>query len=208
MPLLDRIFALFRPEPSPADPLADNRARAVDRARAAATKPATYKLGAGGRSPTAPTPHTIRDGVLGSDCVGFTSWCLGHDRYQPKTFSLYDGWINTDSLMADARGKREWYEPIARPVPGDVVVYPSTYKDGVRQRIGHIGLVSFVPDGMPADVYALPAAERRSWLQRVLVIDCAGAAARRPYAIKEAPAAPTWDKPDAMFARCRRASLP
>src|SRR5690606_5027030 len=127
------------------DPLAENRRRAVARARQIAGTRITYKLGAGGRDPNAESPCTVRDGVLGCDCVGFTSWCLGHDRYQPKTFPLYDGWINTDSLMMDARGKQTWYAEIARPEPGDVVVFPSITKNGVRERIGHIGLVVEVP---------------------------------------------------------------
>jgi hypothetical protein len=187
------------------DPLADNRARAVARARRIASKPSTYVLGAGGRSPTASTPFTVRDGRLGADCVGFTSWCLGHDRYQPKTFTTYGGWINTDSLMMDARGPRDWYEPVERPEPGDVVVFPSLRKDGKMTRMGHIGLVVEAPADMPEDVYGLPAVERRRWLLRVRVIDCAASSGRKPYACAETTAAASWDKPDAMFARCRRA---
>jgi hypothetical protein len=197
-----------RVEPAPtADPLAANRARAVMRSRMIAAAPSRYKLGAGGRSPLAPTPFTTRDGVLGCDCVGFTAWCLGHDRYQPKTFSHYDGWINTDSLIADARGGRSWYEPTYRPEPGDVVVFPSITRNGERVRIGHIGLVTSVPADMPVDVYALSDTERRRWLLKVGVIDCAGALSRRlnGKAVAQTTAAASWDKPDAMFARCKRA---
>ena len=80
-----------------------------------ATVKTTYILGAGGRDPKASTPLTKRNGAVGSDCVGFTSWALGHDRFQPESFPYYDGWINTDSLIMDANGERSWYEPIARP---------------------------------------------------------------------------------------------
>lgn len=187
------------------DPLAANRARAVERARRIAASKSTYKLGAGGRDPLAETPFTKRDGVLGSDCIGFTCWCLGHDRFQPDTFPVYDGWINTDSLMTDARDKQTWYAEVKRPEPGDVVVFPSIHKDGKRVRVGHIGLVVEAPEDMPDDVYALPAKERRAWLAKVKVIDCAGAASRKQYAVKETSAAASWDKPDAMFARCVRA---
>lgn len=184
--------------------LAANRARAVERARRIAKSKLLYVLGAGGRDPKASTPFTKRNGLTGSDCVGFTSWCLGHDRYQPETFELYDGWINTDSLMADAVGARQWYERVGRPESGDVVVFPSLHKDGKRIRMGHIALVVEVPLGMPADVYSLPEVIRRDWLRIVKVIDCAAAAARKPYAVKETTAAASWDKPDAMFARCVR----
>jgi hypothetical protein len=190
--LLHRIIAkLF----GQAKPMID----AVARARRIAAKPSTYVLGAGGRDPQASTPFTKRNGVLGSDCVGFTSWCLGHDRFQPETFDLYDGWINTDSLMADARGARQWYREVDVPAPGDVVVFPSLHAGGKRIRIGHIALVVEVPGDMPVGVWTRE--DRRAWLSRVKVIDCAGAAARRPYAVKETTAAASWDKPDAMWAR-------
>lgn len=202
--LTDFVARLFKQAPAP-DPLAANRARAVERARRIAKQPSAYVLGAGGRSPSAPTPFTTRDGRTGSDCVGFTCWCLGHDRYQPKSFTLYSGWINTDSLMMDARGKQEWYEPIARPEPGDVVVFPSLRHDGHMTRMGHIALVVEVPADMPGDVYALNAQARRHWLTQVRVIDCAAASGRKPHAVSETTAAASWDKPDAMFARCKRA---
>lgn len=177
---------------------------AVARARRMTRVKSTYVLGAGGRSPTASTPFTKRNGVTGSDCVGFTSWCLQHDRFQPETFPYYDGWINTDSLMMDAVGEQSWYRRIDRPEPGDVVVFPSIYRDGKRVRMGHIGLVVEVPAELIDDVYAIPDRMRRHWLSLIKVIDCAGARSRRPYAISETTAAASWDKPDAMFARCVR----
>jgi hypothetical protein len=151
---------------------------AVERARRMAKQKTTYILGAGGRDPKASTPLTKRNGALGSDCVGFTSWCLQHDRYQPETFELYDGWINTDSLMMDA-------------------------KDGKRVRMGHIALVVEVPTEFP-DGFSFGQQDRRAWLHRVLVIDCAAASNRKPYAITETRASASWDKADAMFARCVR----
>jgi hypothetical protein len=193
------------PEPEP-DPLVENRARAVQRARLMTQLPTRYVLGAGGRDPKADTPLTKRDGVLGSDCIGLTCWALGHDRYQPGSFDFYSGWINTDSMMMDARRDCTWYAPTAMPVPGDVVVFPSIIADGVRQRIGHIGLIVEVPDDLPPDVWSEPAASRRAWLQRIKVIDCASSAARRNrgHAVAETTAAASWDKPDAMFCRLVR----
>jgi hypothetical protein len=193
--------------PPPPDRLAINRVRAVRRARLVATLGSTYVLGAGGRNPDAPNPFTTRDGMLGCDCVGFTSWCLGHDRFQPGRFAHYDGWINTDSMIADARGRRTWYAPIARPEPGDVVVFPSITRDGKRIRLGHVGLVVAVPDEFPeAFAFHWPDVTRRGWLARVRVIDCAGSALRRKAgrAVAETSAAASWDKPDALFCRLVR----
>lgn len=199
-----RILDIFRAARPPLD-LAANRARAVARARSMARVRSTYVLGTGGRDPRPSSPFTKRNGHAGSDCVGFTSWCLGHDRFQPESFPYYDGWINTDSLMMDARGEQSWYAEVKRPEPGDVVVFPSVYKDGKRLRMGHIGLVVEVPADLPEDVYALPKADRHRWLFLVKIIDCAAASRRKPYAIGETRASVSWDKPDAMFARCVRA---
>jgi hypothetical protein len=71
--------------------------------------------------------------------------------------------------------------------------------------MGHIGLVVAVPGGMPENVHALPHDQRLLWLSRVIVIDCAAASRRKPHAISETTAAASWNKPDAMFARCVRA---
>lgn len=82
-----------------------------------------------------PVPHA-------SDCIGFVMWCLGIDRYQPKTFPLYGGWMNTDSIIADARGGQTWWTEVPRwqAVAGDLVVYPSS-RLGSK---GHVGIVADV----------------------------------------------------------------
>ncbi len=183
---------------------ATRREIAVERARAMAKVKSLYVLGAGGRDPKAKTPHTKRNELVGSDCVGFTCWALQHDRYQPETFEIYDGWLNTDSIMMDARGPQDWYAEVSRPEPGDVVVFPSIHRDGKRVRMGHIGLVVEAPDGMPENVHRLAHDQRLLWLSRVKVIDCAASSKRKPYAISETTAAASWNKPDAMWARCVR----
>lgn len=112
-----------------------------------------YKLGAGGRNPSAPTPETIRDGVLGSDCVGFALWCHGIDRFN-KLFPVYGGWMNTDSLRQEAledKGEIDWVTQISRPEPGCLVVYGAAGKKPFR-RIGHVGLVVNVPAEWDASV--------------------------------------------------------
>lgn len=206
-----RLFGFSRPEPAPPmtshiGQIVSNRVRAVERARRIAALPSRYILGTGGRSPSTSTPFTTKNSQTGSDCVGFTCWCLGHDRFQPTSFPHYGGWINTDSLLMDARGNRTWYDVVARPEPGDVVVFPSVHKDGKRVRIGHIGLVVAVPDDFPDD-FSFTRDDRRVWLERVGVIDCAGSVARRARgrAVAGTTAAASWDKPDALFCRLVRA---
>lgn len=81
-----------------------------------------------------------------SDCAGFVAWCLGFDRYQPKTFATYGGWINCDSALIDARANCQLFHAVLTPEPGDLVVFPSIDldRDGKRDRYGHTGLVTYV----------------------------------------------------------------
>lgn len=116
----------------------------------------TYVLGTGGRNPDAPAPWTSKGARIGSDCVGAFLWAWGIDRFQPS-FPLYGGWINTDSAIGEARTTAQWFRIVEHPEPGDAVVFPSVDfdHDGDRDRIGHIGMVSFVPrlwDGDFADL--------------------------------------------------------
>src|SRR5687768_4616315 len=157
----------------------DPAKRWVDRARAmAALARSTYKLGAGGRSPKADTPFTVRDGVLGSDCIGFVCWCWGIDRFQAR-FPVYGGWINTDSAIEDARSTRWCFEVVAVP------------RAGVAGRT----------DDFPVNLWAR--VDRGKYLKRVKVIDCAAAKSRRLVgrAIQRTTAAASWNKPDAVFIR-------
>ncbi len=171
----------------------------------AGTRPTRYKLGAGGRNPSAPTPFTVRDGILGSDCIGFVLWCLGLDRYQPKVFPYYEGWINTDSAIMDAKGKRSVFELIDRPELGSMVIYPSLWKAGKMIRMGHVAIVVEVPAEWPSKLEwsKLAPRERTALLKLVKVIDCAGSAARRllSRAVKQTTAAASWDKPDSVWVR-------
>jgi hypothetical protein len=185
--------------------IAVTRSGAVKRAREVdGIKPSRYKLGAGGRNPAAPTPFTIRDKILGSDCIGFVLWCLGLDRFQ-KDFPHYGGWINTDSAIQDAKTTKKFFTQVHYPEPGDLVIYPALYEDGKRVRIGHVGMVVEVPADWPSPEGwpNLSKKEKTSHLKRVKVIDCAGTKWRRLMgdAVRETTAAASWDKPDAIFAR-------
>jgi hypothetical protein len=134
-----------------------------------------YKLGEGGRDPWAtncstPWESRLRHGgtfslvsVPASDCVGFALWCLGVDRYQPETFPLWGGWMNTDSMIADARGGRTWWEEIPRwkAQVGDLVVYGAKYL-GLSK--GHVGVV--------VGVTPYAGQQAKVWTDRLTVAHC------------------------------------
>lgn len=114
----------------------------------------------GGKDPTAPDPFD-RWSKPGStfvnrtaDCIGGAAWCGGFDRYQPKRFAhIYDGWINTDSMLLDARGPSLCFTELGSPEPGCFVVC----KSGSRgHKVGHIGTVVDVPAEWDPD-------ERECW---------------------------------------------
>jgi cell wall-associated NlpC family hydrolase len=154
---------------------------AVIRARNAASEKTRYILGAGGRRPLDLLPHGYKDGKMGCDCSGFVCWCLGLSRYEPKRFPLYDGWQNTDSIVADAMGAQKLWRSIPFPIPGAAIIYPGLFKDGRRVSIGHMGLVIHAEQ-----VHSLSWREKAN-SKKIIVIDCASAWARRVtgYAIAE-----------------------
>lgn len=151
---------------------------AIERAKRIASGSSKYILGAGGRNPQADTPFTSKNGVSGSDCIGFVLWCLGLDRLQPD-YPFYEGWINTDSMILDVEDQQTRFKEAPKPFPGCAVVYPSIWKDGKMARMGHIGLVVEVPANFPSDWKHLSLADRKYWMDRVTVIDCAAAIARK-----------------------------
>ncbi len=109
----------------------------------------TYQLKTynGGKDPTAPDPaDRWLDGPgrrVTSDCMGGAAWCSGFDRYQSKRFAhIYEGWINTDSMILDAKWTAKCFRALARPEPGSLIVCKS---GSPGHRIGHVGVVVFVP---------------------------------------------------------------
>lgn len=104
----------------------------------------------GGKDPTAADPfdrwttpgHDFVNRT--GDCIGGASWCGGFDRYQPTRFPLYDGWINTDSMIDDATGKAVCFVQLAAPVPGCFLV-AKTGAPGF-EHCGHIATIHTVPD--------------------------------------------------------------
>jgi hypothetical protein len=103
----------------------------------------------GGKDPTAADPAD-RWSNPGStfvnrtcDCSGGNSWMHGFDRYQPKRFAhLYDGWINTDSKIYDARGLAKCFADLGRPEPGCIITCLS---GSPGHKVGHEGCVVSVP---------------------------------------------------------------
>jgi hypothetical protein len=105
----------------------------------------------GGKDPTARDPwdRWHKDGGAfenrTADCIGGASWCGGFDRYQPERFPLYDGWINTNSMIEDALGKATCFELLDRPAIGCFMVAP-TGAPGVFTHCGHISTVYSAPE--------------------------------------------------------------
>lgn len=180
---------------------------AVHKARVLATEPSRYILGAGGRSPKAPEPFTLKDGYEGCDCIGFVCWLLAIDRFQPYveagTIREYGGWINCDSAIGDSHSAQAVFERVSKPAVGDIVIYPSK---APFRRHGHVGLITRV-NGDTSDwtdhLWSRPSSERKKFLAKLEVIDCAAALSRRlrGKAIAVTTAAASWNKPDAMFLR-------
>lgn len=103
----------------------------------------------GGKDPTAPDPadRWSKPGSTfvnrTSDCMGGAAWCSGFDRLQEERFGhLYDGWINTNSMILDASGPRRCFVPLERPEPGCLVVCKS---GSPGHKVGHVGVVVSVP---------------------------------------------------------------
>ena len=134
--LLSRIFGSEIPATVPDDPSPPTVSDPVNRAVGMVGR-GRYRLGKGGRDPRALSPF---DGGE-CDCSGFASWCLGLDRFQPGRI---DGdWIATTSIHRDATGPKRMFRavPIEEARAGDLVVYPSRYRAGMRVSIGHVGVV-------------------------------------------------------------------
>ncbi len=141
----------------------------------------------GGKDPTAADPFDrwVKPGSLEgfqnrtADCIGGAAWCGGWDRYQPERFGyLYDGWINTDSMIEDALGKAQCFELLERPEPGAYVGAPT----GARgfEGCGHIGTVISVPPEWDVDTLDC-------W-RHVLIVDVASRSPQRANQVSNAGA--------------------
>jgi hypothetical protein len=119
----------------------------------------------GGKSPTAPDPadHWTDGGQTNRtvDCIGGMAWCGGWDRYQPVRFShIYDGWINTDSMIQDARGPRKCF----LPVDAQLGAYVVCQSGSPGHKIGHIGGIVELPENFDVK-------KREDWIA-TKIVDC------------------------------------
>ncbi|EHR72282.1 hypothetical protein BurJ1DRAFT_3474 [Burkholderiales bacterium JOSHI_001] len=73
---------------------------------------------------------------LACDCSGYVCWALGVAR---NGSPLPGEWINTDAIVADAKGPRQLFVPVARAVPGALLVHAKPA--GQAQVPGHVGIV-------------------------------------------------------------------
>lgn len=90
-----------------------------------------YRMGAGGMNPGETFPWGLDGDVRILDCSGFACWAIGLKRQQPW------GWLYTDSMEADIRNAQKYFERVANPVPGCLIV------DGDGPRTGHCGIVVY-----------------------------------------------------------------
>jgi hypothetical protein len=130
----------------------------------------------GGKDPTAADPFDrwSKPGKtfvnITADCIGGASWAGGFDRYQPVRFAhVYKGWINTDSMLIDAKEHKRCFVTLDRPELGCFVVAPS---GSPGHSVGHIGTIIGVPAEWDPDV-------RECWkLLRVVDVADRGAGVR------------------------------
>jgi hypothetical protein len=115
-------------------------AELIARAQRIATRRVIYKLGAGGLRPTADGPT---DAWQQCDCSGYVCWALGISRQtmHPFYLKLNGGWINTDAMVADAKAQTGFFQEIAAPIPGALIVFPSRKP---ARSVGHVGIVTGV----------------------------------------------------------------
>lgn len=145
---------------------------AVDRARRMVNSGGQYLLGTGDYHPrnylgvgeaaqqSLDLPWTNNEkGLMGSDCAGFAiCWCWKIRRHRP---GFNHGWwstveddINVNSILEDAKHNKELAETTLlpalgydRPIPGDLLCYPTFTTDSVKPHIGHVAIVEVVPAG-------------------------------------------------------------
>lgn len=139
----------------------------VHRAKSQVGRPVLYHLEYpnGGTDPSADGPEAFctpaidlgggKRGDRVADCIGFATWAGGFDRFCPNPwyqdhdkFPLYDGYINTDSMIEEATrehapGTQPWFRTLPAPVAGCFIV-GATFRPKLtpwRRVIGHIGVV-------------------------------------------------------------------
>lgn len=121
----------------------------LNRAMSAANQGIRYKLGMGGMKPTAALPAAAGQ----CDCSGYVAWCLGLSRKTDHPFyvTMNGGWLETTAISSDIQSTAGFFEPLAQPKRGCIVVYPDKISGGVHTQ-GHIGIVVDVAGGLVSHV--------------------------------------------------------
>ncbi len=117
------------------------------RARSVRDRGICYGLGKGGLHPLDPLPcrlsaklvNGLNVNALWCDCSGFIAWVIGRDR---RPSGVFDLWLSTDSIFADAKGKRTLFSPTPHAVPGCIAVYADWRDSDGQHHEGHVAIVS------------------------------------------------------------------
>lgn len=78
------------------------------------------------------------------DCSGFVAWCLGLPRHPMALDGQADQWLYTDSIVADALGRRQAFTALAQARVGALLVFPSA---GRARPVGHVAWITAVDGG-------------------------------------------------------------
>lgn len=78
------------------------------------------------------------------DCSGFVAWCLGLPRHPVALNGQADQWLYTDSIVADALGRRDAFTALDQARVGALLVFPSA---GRARPVGHVAWITAVNDG-------------------------------------------------------------
>lgn len=134
----------------------------VARARGCVGAQIEYRLGYGGRDPSANSPGTGSPPAC--DCSGFAAWCLGIDRFLPNNVHLlagpasdhFTGWFETTEIYLQScrHDGYMWGLRLAEVAPGDLLVWPDSHRVD-RVHLGHVGVVVEVTENPPAGPGAL-----------------------------------------------------
>ena len=65
--------------------------------------------------------------------------------------NINGGWLETTAISRDIQSSAGFFEPLAKPKPGCIVVYPDKIAGGVHTE-GHIGIVVDVAGGLVSHV--------------------------------------------------------
>ena len=145
-----------------------NRNQLLARARSQISQGVRYKLGKGGMNPAASSPVNLERQC---DCSGFVARCLGISRMttHPLYVKFNGGWINTDAVVHDANEVTGFFERLAAPEPGAMIVFPSPGAN----KVGHIGIVSAVVQGAVTKVIHCSAGNDRAFGDAIQETDAA-----------------------------------